>query len=169
MRFQFIRFNPLKFLRKIQRSSIRGYFVIAFIFLIIVSGMFAFFGFSKSSEKGFSGTWEDAGNIGIVLMINETEDEKIKGFVHFKSRYNAGVILPIEQSCWEKKYVELGVHYGESCYVDPENSLKFEMTLFNENKIIGCMIDNRKREVYDFVLSRISKKEATEFWKMAVK
>jgi hypothetical protein len=167
MYFQFIRYNLIRFIRKFLKSSKRVYCIIGFT--VVAVGILLFFKFFNSSEKSFSGAWEDAGNIGIVILMNEPEDERIKGFVHFKSRYNDGVILPIEQSCWEKKYVELGVPYGESCYVDPENSLKFEMTLFNENKIIGCMIDNRKREVYDFVLSRIPKKEATEFWEIAIK
>ncbi|MFC1692636.1 hypothetical protein ACFL1R_03935 [Candidatus Latescibacterota bacterium] len=79
------------------------------------------------------------------------------------------MILPIEHSCVKNKYAVLGVPYGESIEIELLNSLKFEITLFNENKIIGYMIDNHRRDVFDFVLSRIPKKEATEFWKMAMK
>jgi hypothetical protein len=101
--------------------------------------------------------------------MNETKDQKIKGFVHFKSDYNDGMILPIEYSCVNNRYAVLGVPYKESIAVDPYNSIKFEITLFDENKIIGCMIDNRRRDVFDLVLSRIPRKKALEFWKMAMK
>ena len=151
----------------LKKKSLLVYCVIPFF--IILTVVVAFFESYYSSEKSFSGTWEDAGNIGIVILMNETENETIKGFVHFKSDYNDGILLPIEHSCVKNKYAVLGVPYGESIEIDPLNSLKFEITLFNENKIIGCMIDNRRRDVFDFVLSRIPKKEATEFWKIAMK
>ena len=164
MCFQFIWYNLQKVLQKLKQHQ-----YLSIVFLIIISGIFASLKFYNSSEKSFSGTWEDAGNIGIVILMSETKDEKIKGFVHFKSDYNNGMILPIEYSCVKNKYAVLGVPYRESIKVDPFNSIKFEITLFNENKIIGCMIDNRRRDVFDFVLSRIPRKKAIAFWKMAIK
>lgn len=126
-------------------------------------------GHVKQSDKfaGFSGVWEDAGNIGITLMMKESEEYGIKGYVYFTNALEESVVLPIEYVAINKRYAVLGVPYGKSITSDPVNSFEFEITLFNTEKIIGNMMDHGRGKAFDFVLTRLPEKKAEKYWEMA--